>query len=162
MRKSSLFRFLNGLAVAIVMLIIAVHMVAGALSLSLPIPTSLSWLIWVAIGLIAAHVVLSIVTSYQQLTDKERPPSENKKRHLALKWGTGILLLAAIIAHVEGMLSPIAVMAVLAAVTALHVCVGAKSFLTDLNLDKRHRDAVRVAAILVAAISVSILVMGVL
>ena len=146
-------RFANALVIGIATCIVAIHMLLGALGLHVPIPASFSWVIWIAVALIALHVVLSAVTSYQQMMDRENPPSVNKRNHLILKWGTGILLAAVVIAHIEHVLPGPVVMAVLAGVTAWHVCVGAKSLLTDLGLDKRRRDAVRIAVIVIAALA---------
>ena len=98
--------------------------------------------------LVGVHVVVSIVTSREQLVDTERPPSKRKKRHLALKWATGILLAIAVIAHIvlphDGMLALFAIGAV-CITFAIHLCVGARSLLKDLGFDRRYKTAFRVA-----------------
>ena len=108
------------------------------------------------------HVVLSIVTSYQQLTDVEFPPSSRKKRHLALKWFTGALLACSIATHiacvrVPGLVAsfpllPKLATVVLSIVLAWHICVGMKSLLKDIGLSKRLMTPLRVVVCVLAAV----------
>jgi hypothetical protein len=80
-----------------------VHAALGSLSGLFGLKSPLAWLVWVGVALIAAHIVVSVVTSREQLSDVEHPPSVRKKRHLVLKWATGGLLAAAAIAHIATM-----------------------------------------------------------
>ena len=110
----------------------------------------------VAVLLVSAvKALISVFTSREQLTDVERPPSARKKRHLALKWATGGLLLAAAAVHVVVMRTWGAAAAqstatgavltiVLATVLAIHLCVGSKSVLKDLGIDRRYMTPFRV------------------
>ena len=121
-----------------------------------------SWLVWVGVACIAVHVVLSVITSAEQLGDKERPPSARKKRHLALKWATGLALAAVAFVHVAGGLlfglpngfsavGNAVLLAILCLALAVHACVGARSLLKDLNLDRRYKGAFRLVVCLCAA-----------
>ena len=117
--------------------------------------SALSWVVWIGVGLIAVHVAMSVLTSCEQLTDHERPPSSRKKRHLALKWATGGVLAAVAIAHIvlpKSDYTAALLMAAIAVALAVHLCVGAKSLLKDIGVDRRYRMAFRivVCAVLVA------------
>ena len=161
MRRRVTARFVNGVISAFIVVFFLVHGVLGTAELAFGIPSSLAWLVWVGIALVGVHVVVSIVTSRQQLTDADRPPSPRKKRHLALKWATGILLASVVCVHVLVMrfgagTLPIEVVlkvvtVVLSGALALHVCVGAKSVLKDLNIDRRYMTAFRVVVCVFAA-----------
>lgn len=151
-------------ATACLCAILAAHFVLGGISLLLPIPHALAPLIWAGAALLVAHVGVCVVTSRQMMTDKMRPPSSKKKRHLALKWATGALVAAVAIAHVAGRAvlendpaapASLALSAALAALVGWHACVGAKSFLKDLGLDYRYRGAFRAAACAIAAFAVA-------
>ena len=154
MRKRLGMRFANGVVSALIVCFFLAHGLLGSFAFALPSASPLMWVIWVGVGFVALHVALSAVTSYQQLTDKEFPPSARKKRHLALKWATGALLLFAIVAHITCARVPALVMAVpflprlatvvLAIVLAWHICVGMKSLLTDIGLSKRLMTPLRV------------------
>ena len=160
MRNRSRARFVNALIIGVATCIIAVHMLLGALSVHIPVPKGLSWVVWAAVVLAVAHVLASVVTSYEQLGDMEHPPSARKRRHLALKWVTGVLVCALVALHIAHAVPDPIVMAVLAVVVCVHVCTGAKSLLTDLGLNKRYRDAVRVAAIAIAAFAAICVLLG--
>ena len=122
------------------------------------------WVVWIGVGFVILHIVLSVVTSYQQLTDAEFPPSARKKRHLALKWLTGILLACAIVTHiacvrVPGLVAtapflPKLATIVLSCVLAWHICVGMKSLLKDIGASKKYMTLLRVAVCLLAAVFV--------
>ena len=109
------------------------------------------------------HIVLSIVTSHQQLTDTVRPPSEAKRRHLLLKWVTGILLAVLVVIHivvmrvigpgsVQSTITGVALIIALVVVLAVHIGLGSKSLLKDLNVDRKWRNALRIAVCVVAAV----------
>ena len=147
MRKHRSARFVNGVLTAAAIVLLAVHAALGSLSAVTGLSRELLWMVWGAVGLVVAHVVASVVTSREQLTDAERPPSARKKRHLALKWVTGGSLAIAVVAHIflphDGLLSLLVVVAVCLAL-AVHLCVGARSLLKDLGLDRRYKTAFRV------------------
>ena len=146
--------------------IIGAHMVMGGLSLVVDVPRTLEPVVWAGVAALIAHIGACIVTSYQMMTDKERPPSRHKKLHLVLKWITGALLVATAAIHVAGRAwgtapandpTALALSAVLAIFVAWHAFVGAKSLLKDLDIDRRHRNAFRIGAIAVAAVAVTLI-----
>ena len=156
MRKGSRSRLINGVICAVMVAFFLVHGALGSASLALGFKGTLAWLAWFGIALVAAHVIASVVTSYEQLTDTVRPPSVNKKRHLALKWVTGALLAVCIVAHVllKGSIAAHIATIALDIVLAVHLCVGSKSILKDLNIDRKYRTHFRVAVCVVAAVFV--------
>ena len=170
MRKRSTSRFANGIISALIVCFFIVHGLMGSLSSLFSLSSAAAWIVWIGMVFVAAHVVVSIVTSYQQMTDAEFPPSPRKKRHLVLKWTTGGLLLVMAGAHIACMrmfgaaaaqssITAAIVTVALAAVLATHVCVGAKSLLTDLELSKGFMKPLRVVVIvLVVVISCATLI----
>ena len=154
--KRSTARFANGAVSAVLVVFFLAHGVLGSLALVFGIIGPLAWLFWVGVALVAVHVVMSVVTSREQLSDAQRPPSPRKKRHLALKWATGALLAACIAVHVASSNALIARLAIVALAIALaaHLCVGSKSLLTDLGADRRYKNAFRAAACAFAALFV--------
>ena len=155
MSKGSKIRFANGVVSAAIVVFFLVHATLGSVSALTGFRSPFAWFVWVGVALVAAHVVISVFTSREQLTDVERPPSARKKRHLALKWATGGLLLAAAAVHVVVMRTWGAAAAqstatgavltiVLATVLAIHLCVGSKSVLKDLGIDRRYMTPFRV------------------
>ena len=162
MRKRVTARFANGVASACIVVVFLVHAALGTASVLTGLTSPFGWLVWVGVGLIVAHVGLCAVTSVQQLTDAQRPPSARKKRHLALKWATGVALALVAGLHVMGVplqglgaISPriasIGLLTILLAALAFHVCVGAKSLLKDIDVDRRYKMAFRVVVCVVAA-----------
>lgn len=162
MARKSKTRLVNGVVSACIAAFFLLHASIGSVAGLVPLSTGLAWVVWIGAALAAAHVALCGATSALQLTDTVRPPSVNKKRHLALKWATGVALLVAAAVHVfvirtvgaHDMLSDISgvfVIAALAAALAAHVCVGSKSLLKDLGVDRSYRAAVRVTACVCAA-----------
>ncbi|MBO4352045.1 MAG: hypothetical protein J5818_00960, partial [Eggerthellaceae bacterium] len=146
----------------------------GSLSSVLSFTPAMVWVVWVGVVFMAAHVLVSVVTSYEQLTDVEFPPSARKKRHLLLKWVTGGLLLATVVAHItcvqlfgafalQTTVSAVVVTLAVVLTLAIHICVGAKSLLTDLGLDKRHMTLLRwvvvALAVAIALITIASLLM---
>ncbi|MDO4290996.1 MAG: hypothetical protein Q4C41_07195 [Eggerthellaceae bacterium] len=157
MAGKSKTRAVNGAVSACIAVFFVVHASIGSVMGFVPLSTNFAWAVWLGVGLAAAHVVLCVATSVQQLTDAVRPPSIHKKRHLALKWATGAALFAVAAAHVvvartagaHDMLadiSGVAVIVALATALAVHLCVGSKSLLKDLNISRSYRTAVRAAA----------------
>lgn len=161
MRKGSKARFVNGIISALIVVFFAVHGILGSLAGLIGFKSSFSFLAWAGVAFVAMHVMACIVTSYQQLTDTVRPPSVQKKRHLVLKWITGIPLACTVAIHIvsirlygagfvftaQGAVLTI----VLALLLAWHMCVGAKSLLKDLNIDRKYRTVFRVCACCLAA-----------
>jgi len=156
-RGGSRERYANGVVSALIVCFFLAHGTLGAVSLFTGNVSPLAWLVWVGVGLVAVHVALSALTSKQQLSDEEHPPSRRKVRHLALKWATGGLLAVAATAHVVIMrmggdsafprVASVVVIVVVALALAVHLCVGAKSLLKDINVDRRHKMAFRVVVI---------------
>lgn len=145
MRKGSTARLANGVISACIACFFLVHALIGGLAGVFDFESTLSWVAWIGVAVVVCHVITSIVTSYQQLTDKDDQPSVRKKRHLALKWATGILLATMVTIHIacaanpevlDGVpaILPACGTAVLAALLAWHICVGMKSLLSDIGV----------------------------
>lgn len=163
MRKGSNIRRFNGIVSAIIAAFFLVHAILGSLSVITGFISPFTGLVWVGVALVAVHVVASIVTSKEQLGDTDYPPSPRKKRHLALKWATGLLLAAAAVAHVVLPKSAFVSTAVIVAVSivlAVHLCVGSKSLLKDLGLDTRGKTAFRIVVCALAAACAVIVMVG--
>ena len=157
-------RFVNGVIAALITVAFLVHGALGSLSVAVGLPTSLAWLVWGAVILAIVHVAVSIVTSNQQLTDAERPPSARKKRHLALKWATGGLLGVAAVVHIvlpKSSTSAAFVIVVVSVLLAIHLCVGSKSLLKDLEIDRRYKTAFRIVVCVLAAVFACAMLIGV-
>lgn len=149
-------RFANGVAAAVITCLFSAHALMGGIACLMGLVNAEKWIVWLGVAVIVLHVVLSIVTSAQQLGDAERPPSTRKKRHLALKWVTGGLLAAIAIVHIAGnlqglssLIAGILSMALCAGI-AVHVCVGAKSLVADLGAGKALIAPVRFIACAIA------------
>lgn len=156
MGKGSKTRNVNGILSAVLVVFFLAHGVMGSLAIMFGYMSPLIWLVWVGMALVVVHVVVSIVTSWDQLTDAEFPPSSRKKRHLALKWVTGTALAVCVAFHVmrEGaVVSRVAIVAV-AVLLAVHACVGSKSLLKDLNIDRRYKGAFRIVVCAFAVVYV--------
>lgn len=165
LRGGSTARFVNGVISAIIVVFFLIHGVLGCVSVLTGYTGSMSVLVWCGVALIAVHVVASIVTSRQQLADVQFPPSARKKRHLALKWATGALLAAVVAAHVALPKSTVTAAVVIIAVSvvlAVHLCVGSKSLLKDLGIDRRYKTAFRVAVCLFAAVFVAVMLVAIM
>ena len=159
-RKRSLSRFVNGIVSAIIVCFFAAHGLIGSFASVFSFTSALRWVVWVGVALVALHVLLSALTSYLQMTDAEFPPSARKKRHLVLKWATGILLALMVVAHitcmrVSGALVPVlsaVVTALVAVALAVHVWVGAKSLLKDIGAGTALMTPLRVVMCALAAV----------
>ena len=155
-RYNSPMRKTNAIVAAIITAFFLAHATLGATALHVDIPSSLSWTVWIGAALVCAHIVFCIATSTSMLTDAKRPPSQKKKRHLALKWITGALLLAVAIPHAAefygGDRTPLLAILLIIAVAA-HACVGAKSLLKDLSLPRTWRPAFRAIVCIIAALA---------
>lgn len=147
MNKRSKTRLVNGVISAFIVVFFVAHSLLGSLEAHIPLASPPALVMWAGIAIVGAHVIASVVTSHEQLTDAVFPPSKRKKRHLALKWITGSALLIVIVAHiicirtfgaaaVQTSSTAILVTLALVAVLAIHIWVGAKSLITDLGLNK--------------------------
>lgn len=163
MKNRSKIRFANGIVSAVIVCFFLVHGALGSASAFGIASNTLAGLVWLGVALIVAHVCLSVATSKEQLTDTQRPPSARKKRHLALKWATGLLLAALAVLHVVGPqllgLDPAqtrvvysAIIVALSGVLAWHVFVGMKSLLIDLGVNRALITPLR-AAVCIAAVA---------
>lgn len=148
----------NGLISAFIIAFFVAHGALGCALLAFGFNDALSVAVWAGVGIVGVHVVLCVATSVYQLTDTVRPPSVHKKRHLALKWATGVALAVGALVHVlcfrvfgesgEALTVPAALVIVaVAAFLSAHVCVGSKSLLKDMGLDRSLRPAVRAVAV---------------
>ena len=152
-------RRINGTVSEVLICFFLAHAALGSMSLLYPISHEFKFFIWVGIGLIAIHIILSAATSKQMLADKKYPPSARKKKHLALKWLSGMLLVLAAVLHIIGFeTSPtssysnffLVVSLLITALLTSHVYIGAKSLLKDLNMDRRYRIPLRLAVCVLA------------
>lgn len=158
-------RLINGVIAALITILFLVHGVMGSLSSLFDLPSTFKWVVWIAVILAGLHVAVSLVTSSQQLTDTEHPPSKRKKAHLALKWLTGGLLAIVAIVHIvlpKSMVAATYVIVAVSVVLAVHLCVCAKSLLSDLGIDRRWKWPFRVFVCLLAAAFVLVMLKGVL
>lgn len=164
MNRRSKARLVNGIISAFIVVFFVAHSLLGGMEAHIPLASPPALIMWAGIAIVGAHVVTSIVTSHEQLTDAAFPPSKRKKRHLALKWVTGGVLLAAIVAHIVCIrtfgpnavqTSSIATLVTLVLVAALtiHIWVGAKSLITDLGLSKK---LVRPFRVIVCTLAIAI------
>ena len=169
MRQRLTARLINGIISAIIVVFFIAHEALGSVGAFVGFTSPFTWVVWCGIVLVIAHVVVSVVTSVQQLTDAERPPSARKKRHLALKWVTGGALACAVAAHIAAVHShgaasfqttaSGAVLGLLLCIMlGVHVCVGSKSLLKDLNIDRRYKGVFRiVVCALLAVVAVAVI-----
>jgi hypothetical protein len=155
------FRRINGIVSAVLVVFFLVHAALGSMSLLPPTPRSIDLLIWAGCGLLVLHVVLSTLTSWQMLTDKQRPPSKRKKEHLVLKWLSGVVFLVLVCLHIggsvlgltlgNGLIYPVTALLLVGAL-ALHTSVGVKSLTRDLDLNRRLRNPVRLVVCAVSLV----------
>ena len=138
-QKSTTARRLNGAIAAVILLVFVIHSLFANSPFSLP-----HIVVWTGCALIGAHVITCIVTSVAMLTDRERPASPKKKKHLVLKWVSGIALGAVACAHAMGFL-PLGkpILSAIALLIAWHAWICARSFLKDLGFDTRHKPLFR-------------------
>ena len=162
-RVSSPARRANGIVCAAIVVFFCLHGILGCIALLSGFTSPFAVAVWFGVALIGVHGIMSVVTSYQQLTDTVRPPSRQKRRHLLWKWLTGGLLLVCAGAHAAAswVLGPHAsqttvtgalLTAAVAVVLATHLCFGSKSLLKDLGLDRRYRTVFRIVIVVLAAI----------
>lgn len=149
------WRKVNGTVAGVLCLFFLVHGILGILWMSYPVTAELAFVIWALFIVALAHGLLSIVTSRQMLHDAERPPSRRKKRHLVLKWVTGLALL--LIACIHALLPQSAVLwptvsILVALALAVHMYVGSRSLASDLGLPRGMRIAFRLVAVIWAVI----------
>ena len=163
MQKGSNTRFSNGVIAAVITVLFIAHAVLGSASVVAGYTSPFSVLVWVGVALIIIHVVASIATSREQLNDAERPPSVRKKRHLALKWATGIVLAALAILHValpKGSSAGVALVMALIVALAVHLWVGSKSLLKDIGIDVRYKAVFRGVICIFALACIVAIIMG--
>ena len=162
MKQRSTARTVNGIVSAIILCLFLTHAILGTLAHPLTFGNVAHYVLWLGMALVGVHVLASGVTSYEQLTDTVRPPSQKKKQHLVLKWMTGIALLVAAGFHIirareldiaSAIHSPIGTTVTVALIIALavHAWTGSKSLLKDLNIDRKYRIVVRVIVSAIAA-----------
>lgn len=159
MRPDQRARRANGIISAFIIAFFIVHGALGCALLVCGFNDAFSVAVWAGVAAMVAHVVLCVATSVYQLTDTVRPPSVHKKRHLALKWVTGGLLALVALVHVlcfrvlgesgEALTIPAGLVIVaVAAFLSAHICVGSKSLLKDIGLDRSLRPVVRAVAVI--------------
>lgn len=171
MKQRSKARTINGIVSAVILLFFLLHAILGSMAGVSSFEAGVARLLWAGMVLVGVHVVACVVTSCEQLTDTVRPPSLQKKRHLVLKWGTGLALIALACVHIarvrelgidSAIHSPIGVgvTVALAAALAVHAWTGSKSLLKDLNIDRKYRNALRVVVCAVAVVVSGALLVG--
>lgn len=171
MNKRSKARFVNGVISAFIVAFFVTHSLLGSLEAHVPLTSPPALIMWAGIGVVGAHMAASIITSREQLTDVDFPPSKRKKRHLALKWITGGILLTVVVAHIactrafgpdamQAFSTSTFVALALIAVLTVHIWVGAKSLVTDLGLSKGLVKPFRIAACVLAVAIGCIVIAG--
>ena len=171
--KPTPLRTVNGGFAALTCFIFLAHVVLGAWKFfDLSFEGRFVWVVWVGVGVLVAHIALSVGTTVSMLTDTKRPPSAKKKRHQLLKWVTGLTLLAAVLVHVcttsaianGGVVHELswlefALMIAVAAALAWHIFVASKSLLKDLRVPdhKRYRPAMQ--AMLLGCVGVAAVIL---
>lgn len=146
----------NGLAALLIAVFFACHEVIGALFVSGLVAGEVPWIVWLAVGIIVVHIVLSIGTMKQMIDDANRPPSEKKKRHQAKKWLTGLAVGVLAVAHAFAYFTTPAwaIIAILLDIAlASHICVSAKSLAKDLRMPSNWRFAIRALAIAIGVLA---------
>ena len=158
-RKPTKLRTANGIAAAILCIIFLAHAILGSVKFAVPTFSGrFVWVVWIGVGILVAHVVMSVGTTVSMMTDKERPPSAKKKRHQLMKWLSGVAVLVVAVIHMltnSGLVTGGAVPALSRATTVLmaalicalgwHMFTASKSLLKDLHVPnhKRWRPALR-------------------
>lgn len=169
-------RIVNAWLALFLCVLFAAHALLGSIHQANPaFAGRLIWVVWIGVGVVVLHIIMSGVTTYDMWTDTERPASAKKKRHQWLKWITGGLVLACAAAHMYVTLAPGAVpnavfvlrtllMIALAGLLAWHIFTSAKSLLKDLmpNVSKRTRTYVRIGVVAFFAIVGAILIIALL
>lgn len=171
MRNRPTARFVNGVVAALIVAFLFAHSLLGGLEGIFPLTAPPKWILWLGVIVVGIHVVVSIVTSYSQLTDAEFPPSARKKRHLLLKWVSGGALAVVAAAHIVYMqtsgahtvqASPVSAVVALVLIVALavHSWIGAKSLVTDLGFSKRLMLPFRIVVCALAVAAGCIVLLG--
>lgn len=155
----SLVRRVNAIAALALACFFLTHAALGVLSARMLVSDELAFIAWGGAAVGACHMALCVFTSRSMLTDADRPPSSKKKRHLALKWVTGIALALMAACHMaagggkaaDGDAFRTMLLIVLLAALVWHSVVGVKSLTRDLGITSRARAPMRAAAIAVGA-----------
>lgn len=148
-----MLRRVNGIAALLLVVVFSAHAIMGTLFCWGVVADELSWIVWIGVGTLIVHVVLSVGTTRQMFHDETRPPSAKKKEHQLKKWATGIAVGVVAAAHVLLVVGGItwAIVALLLDVAlAAHVCVSAKSLAKDLEFSPHSKFVIRVLIVLVA------------
>lgn len=142
------FRRVNAVLAIVLVAFFFAHAILGGASLTLISAEAPVAVVWTFIGVAGIHVILCVATSYFMLTDVVRPPSDKKKRHLWIKWGSGALLAAAGMFHAlrDETSSSLFLIVVLGLLT-WHALVGCKSLVRDLRLPRTWKNPLRAAVI---------------
>ena len=160
-RKRTPQRILNAWLALFLCLLFAAHALLGSIKMAEPtFAGNFVWVVWIGVGVVVFHIIMSGVTTYDMWTDKERPASAKKKRHQWLKWITGGLILVCAAAHViltqvphtlpiTSSVVQHVLMILLAGALGWHIFTSAKSLLKDLmpNVSKQARTYVRIGVV---------------
>ena len=166
-RKPTPLRTANGIVAALLCVIFAAHAILGGVKIADPTFTGrFVWVVWVGVGLVAVHIIMSIGTTVSMWTDTVRPPSDKKKRHQIMKWVTGVALLAVAGIHMAsgmpGSAWPMAaLMLCVAAALGWHMFVASKSLLKDLHVPhhKKYRPYLQ-AALIAACVVAGVIILA--
>ncbi|MDO4501764.1 MAG: hypothetical protein Q4D06_01140 [Coriobacteriia bacterium] len=158
--KRNPFRIANAVVASFITVLFLGHAFMGELSLVFPVSKNLEPLVFVGLGALALHIILSAITTLDMWLSKTRPASDRKKKHQIKKWVFGVILLIIAGLHIVVMMTPAAslrasgqvipallLMGVAAIVLCVHICTGAKSVARDLNLPAEVRFPIRALAI---------------
>ena len=158
--KKDPIRRANAIVAALLAAFFLVHAgLAAAKICGVNLGEAFKFTVWVGVGIIALHMILSLRTTQTMFADTERPPSTKKKQHQMLKWLTGGVLLVAVLFHFPSGSGSVLIysltLIVTAAALAWHVWTGTKSLTRDLNLPNSLRGVVR-AVTCTAAVVIAI------
>ena len=161
--KKDPIRRANAIVAALLAAFFLVHAgLAAAKICGVNLGETFKFTVWIGVGIVVLHVILSLRTTQTMFADTERPPSTKKKQHQMLKWLTGGVLLVAVLFHFpSGEGAPTAYsMALIITVAALiwQICTGVKSLTRDLGISNTWRTAVRVVACAAAVVIVAALI----
>lgn len=149
-------RSVNAILALVLVVFFLAHALLGALWMGGLLSDDLAFLVWLGIILVAVHVIMCCLTSARQLGDEQFPPSRRKKRHLALKWATGVVLLACATIHIVlqdiPQVSIVIIASIALAALAWHACVCAKSLLKDLGARTSKKTLLVIAIVLACVI----------
>lgn len=171
-KKTFDVRRANALVCALLIIFFVFHVIIGTVLWYGALGMSMALVAWAGVGLVAIHLILSIVTTalgvkppehYAALDQSGKKQPSRRSKHV-LKWITGLLMISLLILHLtvgdlvgnlhytKGAL----VALILLILIGIHVYIDIKSFTRDLNLSPRTRVPFQVGVIFFCAFMATI------